>query len=149
MRLTQWMNEYSVGIDEVDDQHKVLINCIANLEQAIDSGDEKQRWSAIHYAIVQLSDYTRVHFSVEESLMRILKYPGCAEHIAQHQVFVKYLADMERRSITQDISEDEIVGFLRNWLLTHILEDDKRYAASFVDAVSGGLTGKAQGSAPA
>lgn len=137
MSLTQWKDEYSVGIDEVDDQHKELISCIASLEQAIESGDEKQRWSAIHYAIVRLSDYARVHFSVEESLMRIFNYPGCVEHIFQHQEFARYLADMERRSLIQDISEDEIVDFLRNWLRTHILVDDKKYAVCFENAVSG------------
>lgn len=141
--LTIWKDEYSVGIDEVDAQHKVLVNCIGTLEQAIASGDEKQRWSAIHYAIVQLSDYTRIHFSVEESLMRILNYPERDLHTAQHQHFVTYLRDMERKSITHDVSEHDIVGFLRHWLLTHILQDDKKYAEFFAATVAGA------GSAPA
>lgn len=135
--LTQWRSEYSLGINEIDDQHKGLINCIAALESSIEDPDEKQRWAAIHYAIVQLSDYTRIHFTVEESLMRVLGYPGLDEHIAQHGVFIAYLKDMERKSITHDVREEEIVSFLRKWLLNHILVDDKNYASFFAQSSPG------------
>lgn len=134
MSLTTWKDEYSVGIDEIDDQHKMLIDCIANLEQSIEDDDEKQRWTAIHYAIVQLADYTRIHFAVEESLMRILAYPASSAHAAQHRMFVSFLLDIERKSITRDVSEDEIVRFLRDWLLTHIVDHDRKYAVWFAAA---------------
>lgn len=137
MGLTQWRSEYSLGIDEIDGQHKALVNCIARLEKSIEDPDEKQRWAAIHYAIVQLSDYARIHFAVEESVMRILGYPELDAHIAQHGVFVAYLKEMERKSITHDVREDEIVSFLRKWLLNHILVDDKNYAAYFVQVRQG------------
>ncbi|OHC66786.1 MAG: hypothetical protein A2045_16385 [Rhodocyclales bacterium GWA2_65_20] len=138
MSFTTWNSEYSVGIDEIDDQHKGLVNCIANLEKSIEGVDERQRWTAIHYAIVQLTDYTRIHFSVEESLMRILGYPQRDAHMVQHNIFVSFLENVQRKSITHDISEDEIVRYLREWLLTHILRDDKQYAVWFEAANSGG-----------
>jgi len=137
MSFTTWKNEYSVGIDEIDEQHKGLVNCIANLEKSIESVDEKQRWTAVHYAVVQLSDYTRIHFAVEESLMRVLGYPQRDAHLAQHRVFTSFLENVQRKSITHDISEDEIVGFLRDWLLTHIVHEDKKYAAWFARENSG------------
>lgn len=140
MALMGWKDEYSVGIAEIDDQHRVLIDCIATLEQSIDDDDERRRWLAIHYAIVRLSDYTRIHFSVEESLMRIIGFSGCDAHIAEHKRFIVYLRDIERKSISQDVREDEIVAFLRGWLLTHILDDDRQYAASFA-----ALQGRAAG----
>lgn len=145
MGLTKWHSDYSVGIDEIDDQHKMLIECITGLENSIEGGDEKQSWTAIHYAIVQLSDYTRIHFSVEESLMRIFDYPDRDAHIAQHRMFVTYLRDAERKSITHDIGQDQIVSFLRNWLLTHILSDDKKYASHFAATQSRGSLGQEQG----
>ena len=139
MGLTIWKNEYAVGIDEIDDQHKGLVECIANLEKSIEAIDEKQRWTAIHYAVVQLFDYARIHFSVEESLMRILGYPQRDAHIAQHKVFTSFLENVQRKSVTHDIDGDEIVGFLREWLLTHIVRDDKQYAAWFAEANAGGV----------
>lgn len=134
MGWTRWHDEYSVGIAEIDDQHKELIDCISGLERAVETGDTKQRWSAIHYAIVQLSDYTRIHFSVEESLMRILDFPDRETHAGEHRKFVTYLRNIERKSITQDVREDDIVSFLRNWLLTHVLNEDRKYSEYFAAA---------------
>lgn len=137
MSPTMWENSYSVGIDQIDAQHKVLVGYIADLEKSVDNPDEKQRWSSIHYAIVQLRDYTRIHFSVEECLMAILGYPGREPHIKEHNSFISFLADLERRSITHnDITENEIVEFLRNWLLNHIAHSDKDYSRYFVETGS-------------
>jgi hemerythrin-like metal-binding protein len=66
--------------------------------------------------------------------MRILGYPGLDAHIEQHRVFVSYLKDVERKSITHDVREDEIVSFLRKWLLTHIVNEDRQYANFFAAA---------------
>lgn len=133
MDITQWSNEYSLGIEDIDEQHKALIECLAGLERSMTTRDERQRWSAIHYAIVQLTDYTRIHFAVEESLMRIMRYPEVNRHCSQHQMFIAYLREVERKSINFDVSEDEIVSFLRQWLIAHILEEDKRYANYFAE----------------
>lgn len=129
---TAWKDGFSVGIDQIDAQHKTLFGYIANLEKSVDNPDDRQRWSAIHYAIVQLRDYTRIHFSIEECLMEILGYPGRTDHVQEHGRFVSFLADLERRSITHnDITENEIVEFLRNWLLNHIAVSDQDYGRYF------------------
>lgn len=132
MSPTMWNSNLSVGIEQIDSQHKAVIGYIAELEASVDNPDEKQRWSSIHYAIVQLRDYTRIHFSVEESLMEILGYPGRGPHIEEHINFVKVIAELERRSITHnDITETEIIKFLRDWLLNHIATSDKEYSRYF------------------
>lgn len=131
MGLTTWSEEYSLGIAAIDQQHMTLINAIAQLEQALLAPDEKQQWAAIHYAIVQISEFTRIHFAVEEGLMQILGYPGFAEHIDQHRGFVAYLSDIERKSITYDVSQDAIVSYLRDWLISHIAGEDRKYAIFF------------------
>lgn len=63
--------------------------------------------------------------------MRVLAYPELDANIAQQGVFVAYLKGMERKSITQDVREDEGVSFLCKWWLNHILVDEKNYAAHF------------------
>jgi hemerythrin len=135
MNPTLWTNNFSVGIEQIDAQHKVLIGYITDLETSVDNPDEKQRWSSIHYAIVQLRDYTRIHFSVEECLMEILDYPGRGPHIEEHKGFVETISDLERRSITHnDITEGEIIEFLRRWLLNHIETSDREYSSYFSSA---------------
>lgn len=135
MNETRWNSGFSVGIDQIDAQHKTLFGYIADLEKSVENPDDRQRWSAIHYAIVQLRDYTRIHFSIEECLMEILDYPGRNVHIQEHSRFVSFLSDLERRSITHnDITENEIVEFLRNWLLNHIAVSDREYGLHFFQA---------------
>lgn len=134
MSPTTWNNSFSVDIEQIDSQHKVLVGYIADLEASVENLDEKQRWSSIHYAIVQLRDYTRIHFSVEECLMEILGYPGRSSHIEEHKSFVDVISELERRSITHnDITETEIIDFLRTWLLNHIATSDKEYSRYFSD----------------
>lgn len=135
MSPTQWDKSFSVDIEQIDAQHKTLFGYIADLEKSVEDPDERQRWSAIHYAIVQLRDYTRIHFSVEECLLEVLGYPGRHAHVQEHHGFVSFLSDLERRSITHnDITENEIVDFLRNWLLNHIAVSDKEYSRYFAEA---------------
>lgn len=139
---TRWNSRFSVGIEQIDAQHKALFGYIADLEKSVDNPDERQRWTAIHYAIVQLRDYSRIHFSVEECVMEILGYPGRSEHVLEHGRFIGFLSDLERRSITHnDITENEIIEFLRNWLLNHIAVCDQEYSRFFSEA--GGASGKA------
>jgi hemerythrin len=132
---TRWSSTFSVGIEQIDAQHKTLFGYIADLEKSVDNPDERQRWSAIHYAILQLRDYSRIHFSVEECVMEVLGYPGRIDHVQEHRHFIGFLSDLERRSITHnDITENEIIEFLRNWLLKHIAVSDKEYSRYFSDA---------------
>lgn len=136
MNATKWNNRFSVGIERIDDQHKVLFNYIADLEKALGNPVEKQRWSTIHYVIVQLRDYARIHFAVEECLMEILSYPGRDAHIQEHGKFVSYLLELEHRSITHNnITELEIIEFLRDWLMNHITVSDKEYSRNFSETV--------------
>ncbi len=123
----QWRDAFSVGIPEIDAQHKILVQCINDLQAAV-AGNE--RWSLVHATLVRLGDYTRIHFTVEESLMRIL---GCASeaHIEEHRRFSYRLDELKARALSDDVS-NEAPEFLGSWLSGHIRGCDKDYAAHFV-----------------
>jgi hemerythrin len=132
---TTWSERFLVGIEPIDKQHKALFDYMDGLEQSFRCPDEKQRWSAIHYAIVPLREYAHIHFSVEESLMEILEYPGRTAHVADHRQFLSFLTDLEHRSIIQkSIAQNEVLEFLSGWLLNHIAISDKEYSAHFFSA---------------
>ena len=123
-----WKDEFSVGIPEIDQQHMVIVECIALVEQAVAERTEKARWSAVHSAVGRLADYVRIHFAVEESLMRIHNYPGLEKHAQEHLKFSHDLMALQKKSLDTDVSE-EMVAFLSNWLLEHIAGSDKAYAS--------------------
>jgi hemerythrin len=123
--MMKWKAKYALGIEEIDKQHRVLLDCMTTIEDAIQAGD---RWSAVHFGIVQLRDYARVHFTVEETVFKMHQYPGTDEHIRQHQVFMGHLHDIEQKTLAADDLKQDLLKFLRDWLVQHILSADRDYA---------------------
>lgn len=125
--------DYLLGIQEIDEQHQTLFDCIQRIEQSVSS---EERWSAVHYGLVQLADFARIHFSVEESLLRVLGYPELDEHILEHRKFSEKLGELREKSVKTDISE-EMANFLRHWLMEHILKVDKAYVPHLLKRIGG------------
>ena len=133
----EWSQEYSVNIKKIDEQHKKLINVINKLYDGL-SGDSKETFLSpakeiINNAIAELTDYTKYHFSEEEALMRNLSYPDYLSHKAKHDDFVLKVIEFQdsyRKGHILVLSV-EIIRFLRDWLLNHILTIDKQYSPFF------------------
>lgn len=120
----EWKPEYSIGIEDIDRQHRGLVDCITLVEESVKSGD---RWSAVHFATLQLRDYTHVHFAVEETVMKLIKYPQTEAHIREHHEFLRRLAEFEQNSLSNTI-QDDMLGFLGDWFVNHILKVDRDYS---------------------
>ncbi len=125
----EWSNDLSVGIQEIDEQHKVLVNILNELNLAISQGKGKEIRNQI---IDRLLEYTRIHFTVEESLMRILGYPKYEKHKQEHERLLSQLEGFSSKMAAPDVSSYELLFFLRSWLINHITRTDKAYEAHFV-----------------
>ncbi|OIR08442.1 bacteriohemerythrin [mine drainage metagenome] len=119
----EWKNEYSVGILEIDDQHKLLLCGFTAIEESIRLGEG---WSNTHYAILELNQLARMHFTFEEAIMHLFGYPETEAHQHEHQHFFSRMASIERHSLKKS-AEVEMVQFLRGWLTSHILGSDRGY----------------------
>lgn len=124
----KWTKEFSVGIHEIDEQHKTLSDCIASVEEAV-AGQERRL--AVHAALGRLADFARIHFAVEESLMRIHDYPGLEEHLHEHWRFSDELMRLQEKTLAADVSQ-EMIAFLRAWQDGHVITSDKLYALHFL-----------------
>ena len=124
-----WQKKYSIGIPEIDEQHKQLFDCIDRLESA---GDERQRELAVYFVMEQLDDYARIHFAVEEIVMRLFDYPGLEAHAAEHRAFAQRLTQLKASELNEDIHA-QAGKFLREWLVEHIQGSDKLYATYLLD----------------
>lgn len=122
-----WKDDYSVGIREIDDQHRALAECISGIEQAVARYD---RGSA-DAAVIRLADLAHIHFTVEESLMRIHDYPRLEEHADDHRQFSVHLRTLQEPFLTKDVFRDR-VEFLHAWWDTHVQKHDKSYASHFL-----------------
>lgn len=130
--FVEWSEDLSVGIEEIDEQHKVLLGLVNQMHAAIKS---RQGNEAVGVILEELADYTRIHFSVEESLMRILHYPDYEEHRRYHEVLINQLAEIRDKLEGGNAAVGfELMHFLKVWLTKHIGEEDNKYSAFFIEA---------------
>jgi hemerythrin len=120
----KWKDEYSVGILEIDNQHKLLLRSFSSIVESIRLD---QGWSNTHYAIVKLNQLAHMHFSFEEAMMRMFGYPEAEAHQREHHNFFVKLNNIESHLLKKP-ADLEMVKFLQGWLTTHILGSDRGYA---------------------
>ena len=120
MARIEWDNNLSVGVDLIDNQHKMLIQRLCDLSRAIEmSQGEAETVKTLGFMV----DYTDFHFSAEEELMAEQNYPGLEQQKKQHAEFKGHLKqlveDFEEEGATKAIAAS-IDTFLINWLIKHI-----------------------------
>jgi hemerythrin len=129
MKKMQWNNSLSIGIEQIDKQHKKWMEHFNNAAAAIEAN---QTPTQISKTLGFLIDYTEVHFSTEEKYMTELGYAGLPEHKAKHDELRSTLAnlvkDFEDEGVTSKLAA-AIDSFLGNWLIQHIHEIDTKFAA--------------------
>lgn len=127
--MIKWKDEYSIGVEFIDEQHKKLFE-IAN--RAYDLLENKlyiDKYDRIVEIIEELKDYTVFHFSSEEEYMKSIGYKRFLSHKVEHDDFVDKIkgVDLNRVDEDQDKYLTEILEFVVNWIAKHILERDKLY----------------------
>jgi hemerythrin len=129
MGLIEWTASLKLGIEEIDNQHRVLITMINDLNDAMRKGQGKAILGKI---IDGLTSYTATHFKVEEEYFKKLAYPQAASHLVEHDNFMRRVGEF-RTSFGQSqlgLSVD-IVNFLSDWLVNHIQGTDRKYVPHF------------------
>ena len=126
--FVEWDDRYLTGIPLVDTQHKKLLEMTNGLYECCLGGTEDiQRCfkEAVHGTV----EYVKKHFSAEERILENIRYPGLILHKKEHEGFVKKVIEEVR-----NFEENKrfvpfiFVRFLRDWILTHIAVEDKKYA---------------------
>lgn len=120
-------DELDIGIAEIDVQHRQLRDALERLRSCTD----KRYGYAANLILAELAVQTRVHFAVEESLMRLLAFPGRAPHLAEHRKLTEQLAMFRAQSQDFDVS-DQFSSFLQTWLIDHVKHFDRHFVAHFI-----------------
>lgn len=123
-----WSDAMSVGITEIDDQHKTLVDILNRLFLAV----VKRESNEITIEILDtLVDYTKTHFGLEEKLLQDAGYNPAefATHQQEHRAFIEKISNAANKHLVEGKSVSfEIINFLKHWLQDHILVTDKKYA---------------------
>jgi hemerythrin len=128
MSLLTWNPQMSVGVRQLDDDHKKLIAMINELHAAMLVGHSSD---VVGDILRRLVNYTVEHFNREEKHFAATNYPGAALHKREHERLKSQVAaEVEKfKSGNRASLSMETLSFLRDWLKHHIQESDKSYSA--------------------
>ena len=126
MAFMEWTAEMSVGLSELDDDHKMLVRVINQL--ANNAGQA----GALRQCIFALMRYAEFHFAREEHVLQACGFQELAEHKVEHADFTAQIQALAKRfeedpeAAAPEINE-KLLDYLKNWLTHHILIVDMAY----------------------
>ncbi len=128
--LIEWNDKLSVKIDEIDEQHKILVSLINSLYESIVTQTTDLE---VNNILEQLVQYTIIHFAVEESLMRIFHYPEHDAHKKHHEELTNQVISLRTKVKNKETEISmKLLNFLRSWLTNHIMVEDQLYSPFFL-----------------
>ena len=93
MPFAEWTDEFSVGIEEIDGEHKQLLALLNELNDAVEAGERRE---ALGKVLDGLIHYVVFHFTHEEALFLRTNYPGYERHRRQHQALTITVKEIRR-----------------------------------------------------
>lgn len=128
MPFMVWNDRISVDVEELDADHKKMVEMINELYDAILAGCGRKKLDSL---LDRLVDYTRYHFSREEAWMERIGFPELAAHKQEHEKMAVWIntAWRDYHSNLAMAPSLETMNTLKDWLFEHILDSDQKYTA--------------------
>lgn len=120
----KWSDKFLIGVDQMDDEHKILIERINKLIMALNTTNRGQ----ILECFSSLKEYTLYHFNDEEKFMQRIDYPDYQAHKKIHENMLNHFIGYEADLKANHLDKKKFLAFLKNWLISHILGVDTQYA---------------------
>jgi len=131
MSIFVWDAKYSLKIDEIDRQHQKLLALFNELYDAMQLGHGNE---VIGEVLAGVVDYTAYHFAYEEKLFLQYGYPDEAAHRAEHAKLTDQATVLVRKhQAGQSHVAVATLKFLCDWLNSHILGSDKKFAPFLIE----------------
>jgi len=131
MICVEWIDKFALGINEIDDQHKLLIGIMNKICTALNEGKEKE---VIGDVLKEMDDYAHAHFALEEKYFDEFNYEKTDEHKAWHKAFSAKVQNL-MNSLAEDPESVSIdtISFLGGWFIDHTQTFDRDYVKCFHD----------------
>ena len=128
-KYIEWNNKYSVGISIIDEQHKKLFSFLNKTIEAKEHSDNKEELKEV---LEEMTEYSLEHFKTEEAYMREFNYSEYQDHSEEHRDFTTEIIAYHDKVIKGDFQiANEIIEYLKWWLVNHIQVTDKKYINCF------------------
>jgi hemerythrin-like metal-binding protein len=126
MKELIWDDSYAIGIEEIDRQHMVFIKLLRRFNVGLQGLAPLNIQLRILHELVKYADY---HFTSEENIMILTRYPDLGAQQLEHGRLLNWLdRRVEGYRITPDTGE-RLSDFLYAWFIDHTQTDDRKIAA--------------------
>jgi hemerythrin-like metal-binding protein len=129
MSLMTWTSAMSVGLPELDEDHRVLIRIINQLAESKKNEDHAE---ILRQSLYSLLRYAEFHFAREEKVLAACEFPGMNHHKGEHRAFTEHMRKLaealdDGELPAAEVVSQELLTYLKDWLNHHILIEDKSY----------------------
>ncbi len=130
MPLVTWDNSFNLNVKVIDEHHRHLVGLLNQSYNAIHLNDSPR----IKLVLKELHEYTKYHFNAEEAMMQQYDFPSHSSHEKEHAQFSQHVDELQSKlTIGEALYNIQIVVFLKDWLVNHILVTDRELAIYLVD----------------
>jgi hemerythrin len=131
MKELVWDDVLSVENEEIDNDHRILINLFNLLGRSVLSGASR---AYVELVLEELIRCTAWHFSHEERLMMLSGYDGLEEHRQEHQELMESVREIQEEILRSGKLEEREFEILEQWLTGHILAADMEFGEYLLNA---------------
>jgi hemerythrin len=128
MELLTWNESFRVEIKSVDIQHQKWFEIINRLDKI----NQCKECDNLKNILEELLKFTETHFKYEEIYFEKFNFSGSENHKNEHKVFIErllsYKVDVDNGT---EILSDEVMQFIRDWVINHVKETDHGYIQNF------------------
>ncbi len=127
--MLEWDDKYSVGISIIDEEHKKLFGI---LDKAIFAKEHNDNPEELREVLREMTNYALTHFRTEETYMKEFNYLEYQDHKEEHRDFSTGIIAYHEKVIKGDYQiANEIIEYLKWWLVNHIQVTDRKYIDCF------------------
>lgn len=128
MERLQWKDEFAIGVELIDTQHKVLVGIINELYEAIIAKKEGDFLDGIFKRLVE---YAQLHFETEERYFDQFSYADAETHKKAHKDLHDQLVELQDKKDDLVDNPFQLMDFLEDWLIDHDVYTDKLFGPCF------------------
>lgn len=125
--MYEFKEEFLTGIEQIDREHRRLFEIANELYELKCEEFIPDKYDNIRHILEELRDYTLTHFEHEEEYMKSIGYKKMFTQLSQHNALRETINNWDLDAIDEDQDEaiEEMLRLITDWLVNHILHEDK------------------------
>jgi hemerythrin len=125
--MYQFKDEFKTGIAHIDEEHKKLFEIADKAYETLMDEFIPDKYDYIVDILNELKEYAAIHFKHEEEYMMSIRFKKLFSQKAEHEAFIEKISAYNLNDVDENQKQVilDVLVFLNDWLVHHIVESDK------------------------